>query len=61
MHAAEGPDDMAAHIRTVLTACSISFPVNAGRCILGSWQGLYLWEHRRHAHQRTLAVTVYGE
>lgn len=60
-HDAEGPDDMPAHIRSVLTANSISLPVAEGRCLVGTWQGLYLWEHRLQPHRRTVAVTVYGE
>ena len=60
-HDAEGPDDMAAHIRTVLTQTSISIPIIDGTCALGTWQGLYLWEHRAHPHQRRLSVTILGE
>ena len=61
IHTTEGPDDMAAHARTVLTDCSLSLPVNQGRCVLGTWQGIYLWEHRTRPHDRRLLVTVYGE
>lgn len=57
-HTAEGPDDMAAHVRAVLTQASISIPVAAGRCDLGTWQGIYLWEHRRTGSARRLSVTV---
>jgi secondary thiamine-phosphate synthase enzyme len=60
-HSAEGPDDMPAHIRSVLTQTGISIPIENGRPALGTWQGLYLWEHRHHAHQRKLTVTVMGE
>lgn len=59
-HTAEGPDDMPAHVRTVLTQNSISVPVSGGRPALGTWQGLYLWEHRAHAHRRRLTVSVLG-
>ena len=61
IHTTEGPDDMAAHARTVLTDSSLTFPVDQGRCILGTWQGIYLWEHRTHPHERKLILTVYGE
>ncbi|MDX9722539.1 MAG: secondary thiamine-phosphate synthase enzyme YjbQ [Myxococcota bacterium] len=59
-HSAEGPDDMPAHVRSVLTCASISLPVLRGRCALGTWQGLYLWEHRRQEHQRQVTVSVWG-
>jgi secondary thiamine-phosphate synthase enzyme len=61
MHTTEGPDDMSAHVRTVLTLTSLSLPIDEGRCILGAWQGVYLWEHRRSPQRRKLVVTVYGE
>jgi secondary thiamine-phosphate synthase enzyme len=61
IHVVEGPDDMPAHIRTILTQSSISLPVADGRCALGTWQGLFLWEHRTAPHQRSLIVTVLGE
>ncbi|MDH3647722.1 MAG: secondary thiamine-phosphate synthase enzyme YjbQ [Gammaproteobacteria bacterium] len=57
-HTAEGPDDMPAHVRSVLTGNSLSIPVEAGRCMLGTWQGIYLWEHRSHPHTRRITVTV---
>ena len=60
-HKDEGPDDMPAHIRTVLTQSSLSIPVDGGRDTLGTWQGIYLWEHRTHPHQRKITVTVMGE
>jgi secondary thiamine-phosphate synthase enzyme len=60
-HNDEGPDDMAAHIRTILTQSSLSIPVTEGKCNLGIWQGIYLWEHRTHAHRRNIAVTIMGE
>ncbi|MFL6548960.1 MAG: secondary thiamine-phosphate synthase enzyme YjbQ [Povalibacter sp.] len=59
-HDAEGPDDMPAHIRSVLTASSLSVPVNGGRLDLGTWQGIYLWEHRHSRHSREIIVTVVG-
>jgi secondary thiamine-phosphate synthase enzyme len=61
LHQDEGPDDMSAHIRTVLTNPDLTMPVNRGQCALGIWQGLYLWEHRTHRHQRRVIVTVQGE
>jgi secondary thiamine-phosphate synthase enzyme len=60
-HDAEGPDDMPAHIRAAITRTSETLPVEGGRLLLGTWQALYLWEHRRAAHTRTLLVTVIGE
>ena len=59
-HTAEGPDDMPAHVRSVLTQSGVSIPVLARRCAFGTWQGIYLWEHRHAAHQRQLTVTVHG-
>ncbi|HTM21265.1 MAG TPA: secondary thiamine-phosphate synthase enzyme YjbQ [Kofleriaceae bacterium] len=59
-HTDEGPDDMPAHVRTVITATSVSIPVADGRCDLGTWQGIYLWEHRRAPHRRRVTVTVIG-
>src|SRR5512139_4327384 len=60
-HDTEGPDDMAAHARTVLTAASHTIPVSGGRLALGTWQGLYLYEHRSAPHTRSIVVTVMGE
>ena len=60
VHDAEGPDDMPAHVRTILTQNSINVPVRAGRLALGTWQGLYLWEHRHAPHRRRISVTVIG-
>ncbi|MEE8320858.1 MAG: secondary thiamine-phosphate synthase enzyme YjbQ [Gammaproteobacteria bacterium] len=60
-HTTEGPDDMPAHIRSVLTDSSLTVPVKDGRCMLGTWQGIYLWEHRHRPHHRKIVVTVYGE
>jgi secondary thiamine-phosphate synthase enzyme len=59
-HTAEGVDDMPAHVRSVLTATSLGVPVSGGRCDLGTWQGIYLWEHRHRAHRRKVSVTVVG-
>jgi secondary thiamine-phosphate synthase enzyme len=59
-HDAEGPDDMPAHVRSILTGVSLAVPVHAGRLALGTWQGLYLWEHRTDAHQRKVTVRVIG-
>ncbi|HVP73148.1 MAG TPA: secondary thiamine-phosphate synthase enzyme YjbQ [Phycisphaerales bacterium] len=59
-HHAEGPDDMPAHIKAALTATSLSIPIDDGRLGLGRWQGIYLWEHRRAAHERTVLVHVTG-
>jgi secondary thiamine-phosphate synthase enzyme len=60
-HDTEGPDDMAAHARTVLTASSLVVPVAGGHLALGTWQGVYLWEHRHEPHERSLVVTISGE
>ncbi len=59
-HTAEGPDDMPAHVRSVLTQSALTLPVAAGRCDLGTWQGVYLWEHRHAPHRRRVSVTVDG-
>ena len=61
VHSAEGKDDMPAHIRTVLTETSINIPISNGRLQLGTWQGIYLWEHRDVGHHRNVIVTVSGE
>ena len=58
LHTDEGPDDMSAHVRTVLTASSLTIPVSNGRCALGTWQGIYLWEHRTARFNRNVIVTV---
>jgi secondary thiamine-phosphate synthase enzyme len=60
-HTAEGPDDMSAHIRTMLSGSDLTLPVSNGQCDLGTWQGVYLWEHRTAGHRRWLVVTVSGE
>lgn len=57
-HTAEGPDDMPSHIRAALTDVSLSIPVMDGRMVLGTWQGIYVWEHRRAAHARRVVVQV---
>lgn len=60
-HDDEGPDDMPAHAKSVLTRTSESIPVGRGRLLLGTWQGLYVWEHRNGPHRRSLVVHVVGE
>ena len=60
-HTLEGPDDMPSHIKMALTRTSESVPVTGGRMALGTWQGLFLWEHRQALHSRRLIVTVVGE
>ena len=57
-HTAEGPDDMPAHIKTALTASSLSIPIADGSLVLGTWQGIFLWEHRRTAHSRQLVLHI---
>ncbi|MBA2935636.1 YjbQ family protein [Sphingomonas sp. CGMCC 1.13654] len=59
-HDDEGPDDMPAHLRVALTAVQLSIPVRDGRPVLGTWQGIYLFEHRRRPHRREVAVHVIG-
>ncbi|MDN4039155.1 secondary thiamine-phosphate synthase enzyme YjbQ [Massilia sp. YIM B02443] len=59
-HDAEGPDDMSAHGRSMLTDTGLSVPVGGGRLLLGTWQGIYLWEHRTAPHLRKVVVTVLG-
>jgi secondary thiamine-phosphate synthase enzyme len=58
VHTAEGPDDMSAHVRSVLTATSLSIPVRLGALSLGTWQGIYLWEHRTEPNVRRVTITV---
>jgi secondary thiamine-phosphate synthase enzyme len=60
-HDAEGPDDMPSHIRAALTSTTLSIPVVAGRAALGTWQGIYLYEHRHAPHRRTVVAHVIGE
>jgi secondary thiamine-phosphate synthase enzyme len=59
-HDEEGPDDMPAHIRAVLTHTSENIPVTSGRLALGQWQAIYLWEHRSRHHRRHIVVHIYG-
>ena len=61
VHDAEGPDDMPSHLRTALTNVQLSVPVAAGRMLLGTWQGIYLFEHRRRPHQREVAAHFIGD
>jgi secondary thiamine-phosphate synthase enzyme len=60
IHDTEGPDDMPAHIRTALTHTSEQIPINRGHLVLGTWQGIYIWEHRQHNHLRELVVHISG-
>ena len=60
-HDTEGPDDMAAHGRAMLTSTFVTVPVGDGRLLLGTWQGIYLWEHRVAEHRRKVVVTVMGD
>lgn len=59
-HRDEGPDDMPAHVRSALTAVQLSIPVAGGGMVLGTWQGIYLWEHRRRPHRRQVALHLIG-
>ena len=59
-HDDEGPDDMPAHLRAVLTGVQLSIPVRGGEPVLGTWQGIYLFEHRRHPHRRRIALHLIG-
>jgi secondary thiamine-phosphate synthase enzyme len=59
-HTDEGPDDMPAHVRAILTTMDLTLPVSDGRCRLGTWQGIFLYEHRTQAHRRRVTVTVQG-
>lgn len=61
VHTAEGPDDMPSHVRCALTQTSLSIPIGQRRCELGTWQGIYLWEHRKAPHTRKLTVTIIGQ
>ena len=60
-HTVEGEDDMPAHIRTALTSVHLSIPIVAGELALGTWQGIYLWEHRREGHRRQIVLHLLGE
>ncbi len=61
IHSCEGPDDMPAHIRTALTAVNLSIPFRDGVLVLGTWQGIYLWEHRHAPHRRSIAMHLLGD
>lgn len=61
VHDAEGPDDMPSHIRTALTQVQLTIPISGGRMALGTWQGIYLFEHRRVAHRREVVLHLIGE
>jgi secondary thiamine-phosphate synthase enzyme len=61
VHTSEGDDDMPAHIRTALTQVNLSIPILGGRLVLGTWQGIYLWEHRKEPHHRRFVVHLIGE
>ena len=61
IHTMEGDDDMPAHVRTALTTVNLSIPIAEGRLALGTWQGIYLWEHRSSPHTRTVVVHLLGE
>jgi secondary thiamine-phosphate synthase enzyme len=60
-HDAEGPDDMPAHVRSILTQSDLNLPIQNGQCALGTWQGVYLWEHRHASHERHILLTLTGE
>lgn len=60
-HTTEGPDDMPAHVRAALTQTSLSIPIVSGKLALGTWQGIYVWEHRAHGHPRQLILQYIGE
>ncbi len=60
-HTAEGPDDMPSHVRSMLTQSDLNLPIADGRSALGTWQGVYLWEHRLAPHQRKVLLTMHGE
>jgi len=61
LHTSEGCDDMSAHIRSALTSVNLSIPVDGGRLCLGTWQGIYVWEHRYRNHQRAVTLHIIGE
>ena len=60
VHDAEGPDDMSAHVRSILTDTTLTIPITDGKLALGTWQGIYVWEHRTSPHERNLVVTIIG-
>ncbi len=61
VHQSEGPDDMPAHVKSALTQTTLTIPVGGGRMLLGTWQGIYLFEHRRRPHRRQIIVHVVGD
>ncbi len=61
IHTCEGPDDMPAHVKSSLMGASITVPIQSGKLVLGTWQGIYLCEHRDHASSRQLTLTIHGE
>ena len=61
VHTSEGDDDMPAHIRTALTTVNLSIPIARGKLVLGTWQGIYVWEHRKAPHRRRVVVHLLGE
>ncbi len=61
VHTVEGDDDMPAHVRTALTTVNLSVPIAEGRLCLGTWQGIYVWEHRTVPHRRTIVVHIIGD
>jgi len=61
IHTAEGTDDMPAHIRSVLTKSEMTIPITHGRCGLGTWQGVFLWEHRSRPHRRRITISLVGD
>jgi secondary thiamine-phosphate synthase enzyme len=60
-HTCEGPDDMPAHVKSSLVGCSLTIPIRDGRLLLGTWQGIYLCEHRAHGGRRRVVATIWGE
>ena len=60
-HTQEGPDDMPAHLRAILTHMDLTIPISRGELALGTWQDIYLWEHRTHGHHRRVLLTIQGE
>jgi len=60
-HDAEGPDDMPAHVRNLFAGYELTVPIRDGRLAFGTWQGIFIWEHRSHAHQREVVVTLHGQ
>ena len=60
LHDTEGPDDMPAHLKAALLGSSVTIPISDGRLTLGTWQGIYLCEHRNHIHRRNLVITIWG-